>query len=938
MKRTLYILTKHHTNRDSALDEFVHEWGFINTLDEVHLECDNCKVVFIHGCNERFREGATNPKENAFLEKIDNTVQTLVESSRKTEKGFLCHARKPHLPLHNILHGFVFRKTYSIQASSGEWEVMSALKGTFDPTTETPEITNPDNFIEAFNRIWACFKPDAALLKKLTDVHQAFSESLYPLSISQEKVASKAKREVAICTYTQHHERQLQAQKEAEVKTKTKVKTEDKKNISKTSNQTEHYIVIWNGLSCDWFCRQLQAHFLSQKDTIRPARILTVISQAEFETVDWSKKYEMVFLLAECFSIDLSFEGLSLARTIIEKRGNSLPLKLLTCSVISRKDLHNEASLTRHRRIINYFQHLALPQGADTTLSFSELDQVTMTKTKWQSKFYEFTNDYQILDIIRHNLENLLVGGEPEFSDELASKYIKELFDLRALLKEETRQLLQTFNTCIKNRQSYSDKDKHLRSLLNALMQEIKEGNAELEEDMTSVDKKVAHIMIVEDDKMTAKQIKAHCLDYFKEDKYKGIVIFPTGAAARAELEANRRKYDALIVDLTLLNTEGLEDFVQGEDLIDFCQNSCSHIAIRVVTRLSPSSIVKRLPTFSSDKVVRKRYNTLNKKDDLVWHYGERVFFETLIDEISVLKKHADSLQGPKKGKFGNTNDDSPRLTEYYYELEKNQKDYFETVVNTAIANAKNFLDNPKENPLDIKLGRTSNQALDGKDTSAKWHQILDKLLALRLVFLGRQQENSVWIKYGPENVDDEDGLFFDLNLKLNVDGKVPSSRLNPYFNETLGFDIKWKTPHESSYLRVSRKSNVLFPHELEFLRTVKSRHKAIPLSKYWRESLCNDLLSIAETFKAQFDIQELGEIGRFLVIFIELPTFESLVDLLNILPDEGTGQQRFVDFKKKITQLIDEASDNDLESVDEEGKFFSTPELQDILDDMFNK
>jgi CheY-like chemotaxis protein len=696
-----------------------------------------------------------------------------------------------------------------------------------------------------------------------------------------------------------------------------------------TNTQTDFYLVIWNDSSYQWFCQQLKAYLLSLQKVTCPAVILWVRSKNEFDTIDWTKNYETVFVLAEAFATNLSFEGLSLIPIIMKERGNEQVLKIMTCSYFGRKELKKISKDWDKAQIVNTTQHLTLPTPPSVFIEFSVIEKLVVSHSKWYAQYYELTNDFYKISRIKHRLDNQRSSGENSFDDGDIGEELNNLLTF-SFIKETGNPVLlwiQELKTAIESNQPYHLKDKILVSLIYALQRQI---IALAPNGRSVADKYAANILIVDDKPATARQIKAYFLHYFKETDNCKIQILTSGEAALSTIKNNDKQFDAVIADLELLNSEESEDYVQGSDIIDYCQSAYPHIAFRVITHLSPSAAAKRLPNFGGNRIVRKSNNLASEAEDPLWLYDENDFFEKLWLDIDRGRKSRVEQPGPSGGKWGPKSGGSPNLKAHYYDLKSNKSSLFNELMKEVKERALHFLKDPTPKNVKTMLGSPKNNELN------EWKQHFANALVLRLIFLNTDKDSEGYVEYANFTLEnDGKGLYFDLGFTLSKtfdeEGRekigINKNRKNPFLNELLGFAVKWKISESGWVIRFKIDSfqNSLFLHETEFQASYQVSSSTTIINK-WPKLLCDSLTEQVQYLKTEIVGEDYTALSKAATNFLKNATFANLEKMLACVPHQVGTAPRLKKIEKTILETIEDYNDG----------YLYMPEIfQKLIDDM---
>lgn len=736
MQKTIYIITRHLDVRNGRQDEFVKQWFLLSHKEQVCLSNSERSVVVIHGYRERFSDELD---EAALIA----CYKSVVDSCKSTsgEHGLLCHTFNHNLPFNQTFADFAFACTYSIVDGKAEWKLMRTLIQTLDGDS----VARPTAFNAAFDALWGFLNPDITLKQDLEAEHKKLAENVVGIPT------------VAPLKY---------------------------------SNHTQHFLLIWNTISGDWFAQAL-AKYLKTLNDNKGLRFELVTSRTAYESVDWSVNWRKVFVLAELYWSDRNWEGIPLVFDLLKKRdGDDQPLEILTCSVFSRNALY-ESVKDKDHLIVKAFPHLQLKDEPD----FSLLSKMYVSQRKWQYKRSELLDNREILSSLLHQI-GYIKPERPNFRAAIGRLY-NEILNLRSITGKDALLTASQLKDCNN-------------------VEEIIENLAELKSDLEVMLKKLevderpephpGQVMIVEDDDLTRRKI----FDLFSR-WFQDVITFDNGAAALAELRRNAARYDALVTDLELLDEAGFEDAVQGVDLIDFCEQHARWIVQRVVTGLARSSLPRRLTDFGANQIILKQ-SPGQESEEIVFvlpHFDEHKFMKELhleVDNSAFLKQK--NMPGPSKGKFAAPDSDreSPDLKSAYYEWKQNHPEDFDKQIQIIFAKARLFTLHPKLHPVSTKTVRLHNTS------RASWEPYLWNLLTLRLIAIARQicERRINYIDYG-----DDSGLYFDLGFKATLErNESKPSAFRQWFNTKLGFSFEPDLEEHEVRIELDISNDELFPHE----------------------------------------------------------------------------------------------------------------------------
>ncbi len=867
MKKTLYILTRFIGKRNSDEDEFVREWFFSPGKEEAVFETEERQVVIIHGCVELVGHVPHDDKGARRLREIVSG-----HPGNGGQSGFICHARDYNIPLQPAFNGFAFASAYSIGASRGEWVIISKLIDVFSGHVK---IRDAALFDSAFDKIWDCFTPDLARREGIQKQHRAFAaqggELLPPIA---------------------------------------------------ETNQTEHYLLIWNAISGNWVARLLTDYLAGKHN--KTVQVTLVTDREQFDTIAWSKNcvkeavnagrkkdeevakskkneqknehadrakaeaeawlknWRKVFVLAELHWSEADFEGISIVFDILKKRGDGEDdiLEILTCSVLERKALY-DAVRDKHQLVVKSFPHLHLAESPD----FSLLERMYVSARKWRYKRAELLDEREILASWLHSIKYLLPAN-PDFA-EAAASFNKNLFSLRSLLNTETLAVANRLESLLEKKERFSiaEAEQCVQSLENALKKLLSERSG-----IAAADKRQARVMIVEDDFEYREKLQELFEPWFTE-----VIVHKSGTDALTDLKNDPYQYSALVVDLELLE-DGFEDLVQGADLVDYCERSARWIAVRVVTGLSRNSIPKRI-SVSNDHIVLKLRNPAegNNSPFILPHFDEEKFMEAFSKEIDRLVFHKNHT-GPSKGKFARPENgrESPDLTSVYYERKTNNPEDFKENLGKTITKVEWFLRDSQSYPINTKFTRLS------MNLASVWEPHLWDLLAHRLVSIFLQKRDGT-VKY--IDYQDESGLYFDLGFPK---GKKPKeamkSDLRGWFTTRLGFSITSSDiSDELAKVKLGDNDGELFPHEIEWKKTVDVEDFTL-LSYKFSPACCEDMASTMEEISGMIEPQR-DEKGAFLIKdFSDSTSFSDFRIMLDFLTKHTFNQK----VRSKVFELFE--------------------------------
>lgn len=847
MQKTIYIITRHLDARNGRQDEFVKQWFLLSHKEQVCLSNSERSVVVIHGYRERFSDELD---EAALIA----CYKSVVDSCKSTsgEHGLLCHTFNHNLPFNQSFADFAFARPYSIVDGKDEWKLMKALIQTLDGDS----VARPTAFNAAFDALWGSLTPDITLKQDLETEHKKLAENVVGTPI----VAP-----------------------------------------SKYSNHTQHYLLIWNTISGDWFTQTL-TKYLKTLNNNKGLRFELITSRTAYESVDWSVNWRKVFVLAELHWSDRNWEGIPLIFDLLKRRDNDdQPLEILTCSVYSRTDLY-ESVKDKDHLIVKAFPHLQLKNELD----FSLLSMMYVSQRKWKYKRSELLDNREILSSLLHQIE-YIKPERPNFRTAIGRLY-NEISNLRSITGKD---VLLTAS-------QLKDSDN---------VEEIIENLVELKSDLEVVLKKLevderpephpGQVMIVEDDDLTRRKI----FDLFSR-WFQDVITFDNGAVALAELRKNAARYDALVTDLELLDGDGFEDAVQGVDLIDFCEQHARWIAQRVVTGLARNSLPRRLTDFGANQIIRKQ-SSGPESEEIVFvlpHFDEHKFMKELhleVDDSASSKQK--NMPGPSNGKFAAPDSDreSPDLKSAYYEWKQNRPEDFEKRIYEVFQKARLFTLQPRLNPVSTKTVRIQNTS------RASWEPYLWNLLTLRLIAIARQiRERKInYIDYG-----DDSGLYFDLGFKATPErNESKPTAFRQWFNTKLGFSFEPDLAEHEVRLELDISNDELFPHE-QYLKRDGQIENFIPIRDIFSTKCCDQ---IQEAFNKLLSIMSEDNSQEGAVICMGIFSADSLLAdfrvILKYLLDYPGKEQR------KLVESIIRMIKDDIDNQDEE------PYIPDWLDKILN-
>ena len=762
MYRTVYILTRYYAHRNHQSDEFVKEWGFRPTLDHAIVESEGRKIVFIHGCKERFSADYTS----TFIPNITNEISAL-HGNTTHPKAFLCHTDRLVSP--ESFADFHFAREYSVGDAPEDWSKLEQLKGTFDK--RSLKVVKPENFAATFDTIWQHFQPDKRLREAIEKAHDAF-----------EMVQSATS------------------------------------NALNETDQIDNYLVIWNTSSGEWFKKEF-LNYIGQGNH-RPKQITLITSYSDFEAIDWSNNWLKVFVLSELYWTNKDHEGLSLIFDILKVKEDNQPLEIVICSVLARKELYGRVK-DRNKMIVKSFPHLHLTQS----LNFTILEQMYVSNRKWAYKRAELLNEEEILAALIHHLNRVQAGGK-DFTNKTKAFYVY-LSNFRWLLSGETLAEVAILKSLLGIEAiDVTELKDCIQKLKSALQKDIDNRAKPIVPTPSQ-----AKLMVVEDDASYLTQL----VDLFKP-WFSTIVQYSNGWEALKELKNTANQFDALIVDLELLDHDALEGTVQGVDLIDFCEQQARWMALRVVTGLPRNSIPRRLSDFKNDRIILKQNSENTEGVFVLPHFDQHEFMGHLSKEITNLSfwHKMNGITGPSNGAFGAKS--KHNLTSVFYKFRDNQPDLFKEKIEDVLRQARMSLVHQMPVPYQ-ELTRNLNDTGD-------WSEFLWYFLVLRLIVISKKDNAEGLIIY--INYTHSTGVFFDLGFKLEPeDMRLSNSAVKNWLTTRLGFSIKDmpKDVHKLNTVRltIDLEEKHLFPHEIKWLQNYSLDSLTLMQDKF-SLSFCNTL------------------------------------------------------------------------------------------------
>ena len=829
--KTLYILTRFYTRREDPNNEFRNSWGFNFALEDMTFGTSDRRIVVLHGYTERFDMGEQRMSDMGIARKIRCDIEALHFPAG--EKAIIVHETDSNLlrEFQQIFTDFAFSGNYSLGGSTTpkRAEFLKKIQKSIAPTRggNSVKIRNKISFVTAFDNLWTRFVPEKSL-------REWYEERHHPL-VDKSTVYSESCKE---------------------------------------SNHTEYYLVFWNNISGDWFCRRLKQYLDARKNgnkvciklVTTPARfdaalavwenVVSVKSgkklskeekmylrdQAVEEKKEWDKNWKAVFILSETYWTHNDFEGFQHIHNIMRARGMKRPINLILASIQSRKALRKEAGV-QHDLLSVSIPFIGLPQTLEGNIPFDILTQIPPERNYWWGyKHLELLDERERLERLLHDLRKLFeIRATTAFYNQV-DNFIAILRAHWYILDEKSKTHVLALEKSLESSQPDANQIRGtLDELSDAIVGRIRQlGNAE-DAGTLPVTLKDTHVLIVEDTKDIAAALELCFKQYFYT-----ITVVDAGTEALRLLTVEGLKFDGLVTDLELLDADGFEDTVQGADLVEFCENTLPHIAVRVVTRLSRISMPRRLPGFNNDKVMFKHQVSPDQGSVsfLLPQADERAFMQDFFEEI---KKLADLRKpiGPEKGVFGPPGDKpSPYLTRYYYELKQKNQVEFEDELSYIQELAKKYFSgrlSEHEYPK-TSFARTEYNPKEDRD---KWISFFWDLMLLRLLVLGEHQmstsrklqsrDEKLDVRYQKdapipsrktivfiEYLEVYEGLYFKLGFQAK--GKdfqkeeSRKNRINLVFNNLLGFSVDKTFWGEVDLVQIKDLDRDLFPHESVFL------------------------------------------------------------------------------------------------------------------------
>lgn len=400
--------------------------------------------------------------------------------------------------------------------------------------------------------------------------------------------------------------------------------------------------------------------------------LIVIDKQQDFDNLqllfDFSNASEIYCLI--CVEIgwnDNLVHGYELALDLMKSElANKKVLHLQFYSFKSRTAWFKYTKLSsRYRNLSKSFQHFQLPFLLDNRI---ELTKIRKEKWDYLRKFTLSTGGF--LSGIKHDLEGLKTRGTNDVSS---------LKDITNLIRNNE----SIFGDKIIN--LLNDESKNFDFIVNNLILEIEGLLNILPEDNNKINKQQddnqnrvkPKMIIIEDNEIDREKIHSVFQSHFDIPKDG---IFNSGEKVMEYLEKDGAFTDILICDLELLNNDGIDNDLQGIDIIMEVKSRYPHIVIRIITNIPRKGINYLVGSkILANEIVYKR--TLYEND---YSYINDVV-EKLNEDVKG-KQKLTHLRGPENTYWTSGNarekDSVPgHLKKYFYHLKFHGKLNFDEII-----------------------------------------------------------------------------------------------------------------------------------------------------------------------------------------------------------------------------------------------------------------
>ncbi|MCC6460097.1 MAG: hypothetical protein IT260_06485 [Saprospiraceae bacterium] len=564
-------------------------------------------------------------------------------------------------------------------------------------------------------------------------------------------------------------------------------------------------LLVCNQTVFPWLPKRIEdqiANGVFKALALRDDHPLDVVSSAE----EWNSyrlqgvELAQIFILVE-LHWDNHSSGFSFATQLFQEElllDQTLNIQFLS---YHNRDTLWEKSPQRYRPFIKSFPLLPFPPENIKPLLFSR-------------RRFRYIRNYCLsksgqIDLLAHDLKKYLKNDDP------AATLLEQLGRVSQLgeqLVGET--VFQTASDLIQQLQEAPDSPSNrarVRQQLPLLIQQLEQRRDVLSPTPPGRKKLPYGALIVEDDPRNLKQLEDELGPYFER-----VLTFTEGWSAKNALLANRQsdEYQALFVDLELLENKHYDQSVTGVDLLDYCEKYDLGIATRIITALPKRGLSELVEKPGKHILYKNHFDSI-----LSGNNNLDLFFKELEQEI---KENATKRMrpGPTVGPFAETKS----LRHYYFECWDHKRNELLETFREAQDIAEQFVQQMlPDQSIPTEFARIKNFGNNTSDQS-----LLPQILTHRAIVLRLAAQNGREINYG----------FFDLTDSGKSGKKLRRTNLHQgfcdhqafekplgndpkaYFQTKLGFNGRWENI-VGSRLIVQIQFKNLFDPERDWLKSL---------------------------------------------------------------------------------------------------------------------
>lgn len=538
--------------------------------------------------------------------------------------------------------------------------------------------------------------------------------------------------------------------------------------------------------------------------------ILILSADQLSKTEDHKDTLEAVIVLAE-----LDWEGRHLqdfyGYHVAQQFLSSIKLKsyfnLLFISTLSRKTLYKIVN-NKNRVFAKSFSH----EMIDPDFSFNKFTLPHVSKRKFEYLRKYCLTESGILDKLEHDIRPGRKLSNDQIEDLL--QHIRANADLLGskILKTLDDTTISNFN--LKRRELHEKLISRIREV-NGIKKPNKKGNSDKDETWKP------RLLLLDDDTEQLSKMEEFLKPYFH------VVPKSNGKGAKEYLKYKADQVSVAVCDMELVQANGLDQEVQGIDVLEYVKDNHPHIVLKVVSHL-PKRALKVL------------LGDMLRVSDLVYKSmlleGSPDFISDLVTEIQReidLRQTFQKLRGPSNtlwGNFSRQGGPGGRLKQFYYgqRNDPDKKREFEQMWREVDEKLRSVLN--EESKIDSRFPQVNKRNQIAEMPLQKSLGYLKELLINRMfwvskLYSGFQEENVNFSQF--KNYFENGFLLFSTDDK----------RLNQYGSLT-GFSISKSSIGDGHKL----KFNQFFEEEFIRIREAKE-NLAFDLSNSYLIDTIYDIL-----------------------------------------------------------------------------------------------